>query len=91
MRHQVDLNRQKDEFLAAVSHELRTPLASMLGSVETLRRLDGRLDAEARDRFFGIALRQGKRLQRLIEELLLTAAVEHRKERSGSRRSTFAT
>jgi signal transduction histidine kinase len=80
LRHQVDLNRQKDEFLAAVSHELRTPLASMLGSVETLRRLEGRMDAEARGKFFGIALRQGKRLQRLIEELLLTAAVEHRQE-----------
>jgi signal transduction histidine kinase len=80
LRHQVDINRQKDEFLAAVSHELRTPLASMLGSVETLRRLEGRMDAEARGKFFGIALRQGKRLQRLIEELLLTAAVEHRRE-----------
>jgi signal transduction histidine kinase len=80
LRHQVDLNRQKDEFLAAVSHELRTPLASMLGSVETLRRLEGRMDAEAKGKFFGIALRQGKRLQRLIEELLLTAAVEHRQE-----------
>ena len=80
LRRQVDLNRHKDEFLAAVSHELRTPLASMLGSVETLRRLEGRMDADARGKFFGIALRQGKRLQRLIEELLLTAAVEHRQE-----------
>jgi signal transduction histidine kinase len=80
LRHQVDLNRQKDEFLAAVSHELRTPLASMLGSVETLRRLEGRMEPEAKEKFFGIAHRQGRRLQRLIEELLLTAAVEHRQE-----------
>ncbi len=80
LRHQVDLNRQKDEFLAAVSHELRTPLASMLGSVETLRRLEGRMDEDARSKFLAIASRQGKRLQRLIEELLLTAAVEHRQE-----------
>jgi signal transduction histidine kinase len=80
LRHQVDLNRQKDEFLAAVSHELRTPLASMLGSVETLRRLEDRMDSEAKEKFFSIAHRQGRRLQRLIEELLLTAAVEHRQE-----------
>ncbi len=80
LRHQVDLNRQKDEFLAAVSHELRTPLASMLGSVDTLRRLEGRMDDDARSKFLAIASRQGKRLQRLIEELLLTAAVEHRQE-----------
>lgn len=80
LRDQVDMNRQKDEFLAAVSHELRTPLASMLGSVETLRRLDGRMAEESRDRFFTIAHRQGKRLQRLIEELLLTASLDHRQE-----------
>lgn len=80
LRDQVDMNRQKDEFLAAVSHELRTPLASMLGSVETLRRLDGRMTPESRERFFTIANRQGKRLQRLIEELLLTASLDHRQE-----------
>lgn len=80
LRDQVDMNRQKDEFLAAVSHELRTPLASMLGSVETLRRLDGRMTDDARERFFSIAHRQGKRLQRLIEELLLTASLDHRQE-----------
>ncbi|GAC1587345.1 MAG: hypothetical protein NVS3B21_02140 [Acidimicrobiales bacterium] len=80
LRQQVDMNRQKDEFLAAVSHELRTPLASMIGSVDTLRRLDGRMTEDARDRFFTIAQRQGKRLQRLIEELLLTASLDHRQE-----------
>jgi signal transduction histidine kinase len=80
LQHQVDLNRQKDDFLAAVSHELRTPLASMLGSVSTLARLHGRMKDEDRERFFNMATRQGKRLQRLIEELLLTAAVEQREE-----------
>ena len=80
LRHQVDLNRQKDDFLAAVSHELRTPLASMLGSVSTLARLHHRMGEDDRERFFGMATRQGKRLQRLIEELLLTAAVEQREE-----------
>ncbi|GAC1305718.1 MAG: hypothetical protein NVSMB16_01330 [Acidimicrobiales bacterium] len=80
LRQQVDMNRQKDEFLAAVSHELRTPLASMIGSVDTLRRLDGRMTEDARERFFTIAQRQGKRLQRLIEELLLTASLDHRQE-----------
>ncbi|MDQ1395126.1 MAG: hypothetical protein QOG64_385, partial [Acidimicrobiaceae bacterium] len=81
LRHQVDLNREKDDFLAAVSHELRTPLASMLGSVSTLGRLHDRMKPEDRERFFSMATRQGKRLQRLIEELLLTASVEQREER----------
>ena len=43
LARQVDLNRQKSDFVAAVSHELRTPLAVMLGSVHTLDRLDGRM------------------------------------------------
>ncbi len=81
LERQVDLSRRKDDFVAAVSHELRTPLASMLASVSTLRRLDTRIDNEAKGRFFEMALRQGKRLERLIEELLLVGAVEHREER----------
>jgi two-component system OmpR family sensor kinase len=53
----------------------------MLGSVETLRRLEGRLDEERRARFFSIALRQGERLLGLIEDLLLTASVEQHEKR----------
>ncbi|HEX5615839.1 MAG TPA: HAMP domain-containing sensor histidine kinase [Acidimicrobiia bacterium] len=77
LRHQLDLNRQKSEFLAAVSHELRTPLAAILGSVGTLRRLDGRLSGAERDEMFDSTAAQGSRLQRLIEELLIVAAAEH--------------
>ena len=78
LRHQVDLNRQKAEFVAAVSHELRTPLASVLGSVQTIRRLGDRLTTEDVDQLLDAALGQGARLRRLIEDLLLVAAAEHR-------------
>jgi signal transduction histidine kinase len=77
LRHQVDLNRQKAEFVATVSHELRTPLASVLGSVQTIRRLGPRLTADDADALLGAALGQGARLRRLIEDLLLVAAAEH--------------
>jgi K+-sensing histidine kinase KdpD len=77
LARQLDLNRQKDDFIAAVSHELRTPLAVMLGSVHTLNRLDGRMSEEQRTQLFGMTVDQGARLQRLIDELLLVAAVEH--------------
>ena len=77
LARQVDLNRQKSDFVAAVSHELRTPLAVMLGSVHTLERLDGRMTAEQRSQLFGMTVDQGGRLQRLIDELLLVAAAEH--------------
>jgi signal transduction histidine kinase len=76
LAHQVDLNRQKDDFVSAVSHELRTPLAATIGSVLTLRRMDERLNADQRATLMDVACRQAKRLQRLIEELLTLATVE---------------
>ena len=78
LAHQVDLNRQKDDFVSAVSHELRTPLAAMMGSVLTLRRLDDRLKTDQRIKLLDVSCRQAKRLQRLIEELLTLASVENR-------------
>lgn len=76
LAHQVDLNRQKDDFVAVVSHELRTPLTAMMGSVSTIKRMDDRLTPEHRGTLLDIATRQGVRLQRLIEDLLLLATVE---------------
>lgn len=76
LAHQVDLNRQKDDFVAVVSHELRTPLTAMIGSMSTIKRMDHRLTTDRRATLVEIALRQGNRLQRLIEDLLLLATVE---------------
>ena len=36
LRHQVDLNRQKDDFLAVLSHELRNPLAPLRTGLDLL-------------------------------------------------------
>jgi signal transduction histidine kinase len=77
LARQVDLNLQKDDFIAAVSHELRTPLAVILGSMETLERAYERIPAEQRAQLFDMAAVQGQRLQRLIDEILLVAAAEH--------------
>jgi len=74
--HQVDLNRQKDELAAAVSHELRTPLAAMIASVATLRRLKGRLSESSAEQVLDVAERQGQRLRRLIDDLLMIASIE---------------
>ena len=77
LAHQVDLNRQKGDFVAAVSHELRTPLAVMLGAMGTMARLEGRIDEGKRQLLMETAVDQGGRLQRLIDELLVVAAAEH--------------
>jgi signal transduction histidine kinase len=74
--HQVDLNRQKGEFVATVSHELRTPVAAIIGTIETVSRLGDRLDDERRASLLAGAVGYGERLSRTIEELLLVAAAE---------------
>src|SRR5438105_2978785 len=60
LRRQVDLNRQKDDFLATVSHELRTPLTSILGAVDTIDRFGDRLLVERREQFCSMANSQGR-------------------------------
>jgi signal transduction histidine kinase len=74
--HQLDLNRQKGEFVATVSHELRTPVAAIIGTIETVARLGDRLDDERRASLLAGAVGYGERLSRVIEELLLVAAAE---------------
>lgn len=76
LRHQVDLNRQKEEFVAVVSHELRTPLTVMLGALSTMRRFGNDLDAARIEKLSVMAENHGLRLKRLIEDLLLAGSIE---------------
>jgi len=71
-----EVDRLKEEFLASVSHELRTPLTSVLGYAESLRAGDfGALD-EGQLRALYVVERNAGRLNRLIDDLLLTARIE---------------
>lgn len=69
-----EAERLKSDFMARVSHELRTPLTSIVGFGELLQRSllepDDVLDAGRR-----IAA-SGRRLQRLIEDLLSLSRIE---------------
>ena len=67
--------RMRVDFIANVSHELRTPLASMLGFIETLQG-PARDDASARARFLDIMGEQGRRMARLIDDLLSLSRIE---------------
>jgi two-component system sensor histidine kinase KdpD len=77
LRHQLDLNDEKSEFVAAVSHDLRTPLTAALASIETIQRLSGHIEPEMTGELLERAGEQGRRLQRLVEQLLLVTAAEH--------------
>lgn len=63
------------DFIANASHELRTPLASMLGYIETLQG-HARNDPEARQQFLDIMDKQGRRMQRLVDDLMSLSRIE---------------
>lgn len=71
-----ELNRLKDDFVAAASHELRSPLTSVLGYVRTLQRPEFGGDPATREEFLQAAEEQGNRLFRLIRNLLSSARLE---------------
>ena len=71
------VERMRVDFIANASHELRTPLASMLGFVETLQG-SARDDPQARDRFLAIMREQGRRMARLIDDLLSLSRIEQK-------------
>ncbi|MDO8184040.1 ATP-binding protein [Conexibacter sp. JD483] len=73
---EAEADRLKNEFFALVSHELRTPLTSIVGYVELVIEEEvGEINEQQR-RFLEIVERNGRRLQRLVGDLLFVAQVE---------------
>lgn len=65
----------RKDFVANVSHELKTPVTSIRGFAETL--LDGaQEDRKAREHFLQIIFKESKRIQLLIEDLLILSKIE---------------
>ena len=69
------LERVRRDFVANVSHELRTPLATITGYAETLLSGAVELDPVARE-FTETIDRHIKRLNALVEDLLILARIE---------------
>lgn len=70
-----ELNTMKSEFVSNISHELRTPLASIVGFSETIAS-DPNMPAEMRLEFNLIILNEGKRLAKLINDVLDLSRME---------------
>ena len=81
-----DVGRAHTDFVANASHELRTPLASIIGYVETLRESGETLDEATSNRFLDTILREGKRLQNLVSDLMSLSRVEAEKHDLPSRK-----
>ncbi|PIW69848.1 MAG: hypothetical protein COW08_04930 [Ignavibacteriales bacterium CG12_big_fil_rev_8_21_14_0_65_30_8] len=70
-----ELNRLKNEFMSSISHEMRTPLASIIGFSETID-TDSQMPIEMREEFNKLILNEGKRLARLINDILNISKLE---------------
>jgi signal transduction histidine kinase len=67
--------RLKDELYNVVSHELRTPLTGILGFGELLLTRDDRLTPAQRKEHLGRILREARRLQRVVDNLVYSSKV----------------
>lgn len=76
---EADISRAHTDFVANASHELRTPLASIIGYVETLEEDAGRMDAATSKKFLDTILREARRLQNLVSDLMSLSRIEAEK------------
>jgi len=78
-----DLPRSEpaEELLAMVAHELRQPLTALLGALTTLHQHPQALSLLQQQELLGIAHRQGKQLQQLLDQLLAAARLDQRPRR----------
>jgi signal transduction histidine kinase len=67
--------RLKDELYNVVSHELRTPLTGILGFGELLLTRDDRLTPAQRKEHLSRILREARRLQRVVDNLVYSSKV----------------
>ena len=79
---EADVSRAHTDFVANASHELRTPLATIIGYVETLSDGGDEVDKETSARFHATVLREARRMQTLVSDLLSLSQLEAEKHDS---------
>lgn len=65
----VRLDSMRKEFVADVSHELKTPITSIMGYADTL--IENEVDKETEGKFLERISSEGKRMSRLVNDLLI--------------------
>jgi len=72
----METERLRNSLLSSISHDLRTPLAAITGAAGSLLWRDERFDAETRHQLKETIYEEGKRLSRLVENLLSMTRLE---------------
>ncbi|MBK9191474.1 MAG: HAMP domain-containing histidine kinase [Crocinitomicaceae bacterium] len=75
-RKEHELTKLQENFLLSISHELKTPIASVQLYLQTLQKRD--LDDQKRDQIYASGLTEIKRLESLVNNLLITRSIENR-------------
>lgn len=76
---EADISRAHTDFVANASHELRTPLSSVIGYVETISESAASMDGAVMQRFLGTVLREARRMQALLNDLMSLSQLEAEK------------
>jgi PAS domain S-box-containing protein len=71
-----ELSELKSRFVAVASHEFRTPLAAILSSIELLDDYGARLPDEERKEIVGLVKTAVARMNKMVEQVLLTSRLE---------------
>lgn len=74
--------RMRVDFVANASHELRTPLAAILGFIETLGDPEAGGDEGTRNRFLDVMMKEARRMQTLVDDLISLSRIEAEKHRA---------
>jgi PAS domain S-box-containing protein len=77
VRQLDDAHRLKSELFNIVSHEFKTPLAGIIGFAGLLAKGGDRLGGEQRESYLQTIARQAERLNRLVENLFVSAREVH--------------
>jgi two-component system sensor histidine kinase/response regulator len=73
-------NAELDAFAHTVAHDLKNPVSTLLGYTEMLERGDGRLSADEVREALEALVRNGHKIDTIIDELLLLASVRGMEE-----------
>jgi two-component system phosphate regulon sensor histidine kinase PhoR len=76
---EADISRAHTDFVANASHELRTPLSAIIGYVETLADTEGKVDPTTAAKFHQTVLREARRMQNLVSDLMSLSQLEAEK------------